>query len=214
MLTGVYEPSNPLLKSLFWDTLEEIGKACAGPWCIASDFNSILEQKEKLGGRPFTSGSICRFRRIVDELELIDLGFSGNLFTWNNWRVGQANIQERLDRGLASSIWRTILPHASVVHLPAINSDHKPIIIFTNPKVVSIPKPFLFEGMWLRDPTIGAIISLTWQNGVEMPSLPQIITKIKYTKTALKDWNKKHFGIIQTRIGEIKHWIEYLQNLP
>lgn len=48
MLTRVYGSSNPLLKSLFWDTLEEIGKACAGPWCISCDFNAILEQKENL----------------------------------------------------------------------------------------------------------------------------------------------------------------------
>lgn len=40
------------------------------------------------------------------------------------------------------------------------------------------------------------------------------MTKIKYTKITLKDWNRKHFGIVQTRIGEIKRWIDSLQNLP
>lgn len=143
-----------------------------------------------------------------------------NLLIWDSQGIYSHGITGGLDeqifkRGLIGALPTlygepTILPHESVVHLPAINSDHKPIIIFTNPKVVSIAKPFLFEGMSLRDLTIGAVISLTWQKGVEMPSLPQIMTKIKYTKTTLKDWNKKHFDIIQTRIGEIKHWIEYL----
>lgn len=211
MLTGVYDPSNPLLKSIFWDNLESIGKAY---WCIAGDFNAIIEQKEKLGGNPFASGSICRFRRIVDELELIDLGFSGNTFTWNNRRIGRANIQEMLNCGLTNSTWRTLFPHASVLHLPAINSDHKPNVILTNLKIVSRQKPFHVEAMWIRDPNVGAVISQAWQKGVEAPSLSQIMTKIKYTKVALKEWNRKHFCIVQTRIGEIKGWIECLQNLP
>lgn len=48
---------------------------------LGGDFNAILEQKEKMGGKPFTSGSQCRFKQLIDELGLIDLGFIGYPYT-------------------------------------------------------------------------------------------------------------------------------------
>lgn len=99
-LTGVYGPTNPLLKPDFWVDLRQIASTFFGPMCFAGDFNAILDQKEKIGGRTFSCGSVCRFRSLVDDLRLIDLEFSGNTFTWTNRRAGRANIQERPDRGL------------------------------------------------------------------------------------------------------------------
>lgn len=46
------------------------------------------------GDKLFTSGSVCPFRRWVDEMEMIDLGFVSYLFTWNNRRAGRSNIRK------------------------------------------------------------------------------------------------------------------------
>lgn len=40
------------------------------------------------------------------------------------------------------------------------------------------------------------------------------MSNIKLTKLALKSWNSFHFGHIQSRISEIKRYIELLQHLP
>jgi hypothetical protein len=58
---------------------------------------------------------------------MIDVGYAGNPFTWNNNRKGLENIKERLDRGLASPSWVHLHLEYSLVHLPAHNSDHHPI---------------------------------------------------------------------------------------
>ncbi|TXG73471.1 hypothetical protein EZV62_002050 [Acer yangbiense] len=44
---------------------------------------------------------ISQFKEAVDDCDLMDLGFSGPRFTWNNMRDGKDNIQEWLDRLLA-----------------------------------------------------------------------------------------------------------------
>lgn len=44
LLTGVYEPANPILKPNFWSSIEAIGNAYEGPWCIIGDFNVILDK--------------------------------------------------------------------------------------------------------------------------------------------------------------------------
>lgn len=38
----------------------------------------------------------------MEDHGLMDLGFEGHPFTWNNKRGGLENIQERLDRGIAN----------------------------------------------------------------------------------------------------------------
>lgn len=72
-ITRVYGLTNPLLKPEFWDKLNCIGVSFDGSWCLPEDFNALLEKKDKLGGRNFTSGSICRFRKMIDDNGLLNL---------------------------------------------------------------------------------------------------------------------------------------------
>lgn len=65
-LTRVYGPVNPYLKPALWDDLKYISDSFTSPWCLAGDFDIILEQKDKLVGQPFTSESQCRFRNLVN----------------------------------------------------------------------------------------------------------------------------------------------------
>jgi hypothetical protein len=46
----------------------------------------ILSQSKKYGGRPFFCSSNDPFHSFLDSFGMVDLGFSGNLFTWSNKR--------------------------------------------------------------------------------------------------------------------------------
>lgn len=56
----------------------------------------------------------------------MDMGFSGNQFTWTNAREDMALIQERLDRTLFNASWLETLPQTQVTHLPRSYSNHCP----------------------------------------------------------------------------------------
>lgn len=62
------------------------------------DFNSIVSQSENIGGLHFASSSNNNFSSTLNNLALINLGFRGYPFTWNNKRAGLENIQQRIDR--------------------------------------------------------------------------------------------------------------------
>ena len=96
------------------------------------------------------------------DLGALDLGYSGNKFTWAKGRWGSATIKERLDRGLASISWRLVFPKASVQHLGALNSDHLPILLDTNPNDCFSPCPFRFEAAWIWDERCQEVIEQAW----------------------------------------------------
>ena len=52
------------------------------------------------------------------------MGFHGNIFTWDNGRLGEDLVLERLDRVCANMEWRDMFPHDKVSHLQVSYSDH------------------------------------------------------------------------------------------
>lgn len=102
MFSCIHAPSSWADKPGFWESISQIGHSFVGPSMIIGDFNAILSQVDKSGGRPFASSSSDPFFSFVHSNALVDLGFVGNPFTWNNQRLGVANIKERLDRSFAN----------------------------------------------------------------------------------------------------------------
>lgn len=106
-----------------------------------------------MGGNLRSWEDMRKFQDTMIDCSLGDLGWNGYPYTWTNGRLGEHNIQERIDRFLANEEWRNSYPHSKVQHLPRIQSDHAPIII----RVLKDPverekenkrKIFRFEHMW------------------------------------------------------------------
>ncbi|KAK3042146.1 hypothetical protein RJ639_001266 [Escallonia herrerae] len=175
------------------------------------DFNEILAANEKRGGKPFASPSNGGLISVIREKGLVDLGFSGNPFTWTNKRPLQANIRERLDRGFGNTQWCVLFPNASIKHLPAVNSDHKPILLNTSGSSHSEPKPFKFLSYWTRDSTCGLIVKHAWNQPTTGTPPFILCQKLRNTRKALKSWNHSYFGHIQTKIKVLSEAIDQVQ---
>jgi hypothetical protein len=214
LLTCVYGPPVYKNKSLFWNSLMDVGKDHYGPWLCIGDFNMILSQSDKYGGKPYASSSIDVFHGFMDSFGMIDLRFSGNLFIWTNRRRNHHLIKERLDRGIANPLWVQLFPHYSVQHLPTHSSDHNPILLNTIPTDLTLPYPFRFEEFWTFDPSCGSTISSAWINHIAGSPQYILTKKLKSTKSALKSWNLNCFGNIQNRISHTLSQLDHIQQSP
>lgn len=67
-------------------------------------------------------------------------------------------------------------------------------------------RPFRFETMWMLDPETGFVIQDAWTKGSSFVSI------LKTTKVALKEWNRKSFGHLQSAIQKLKRLILGLQS--
>ncbi|XP_059446389.1 uncharacterized protein LOC132177930 [Corylus avellana] len=167
LVSCIYAPASFSGCHDFWPFLSDLGNSFGGPWLLKGDFNSVLSPAEKSGGCNFGSSSQGEFVDFVQYNALVDLGFFGNKFTWSNHRSGKANIQERLDRGLANQQWVHLFPNAVINHLPASQSDHCPILLSTEGSYQNIPKPFRFEAFWTHDKSSFSVVVEAWMAEVE-----------------------------------------------
>ncbi|KAL2926793.1 Large terminase protein-like protein UL15b [Bienertia sinuspersici] len=108
---------------------ERVVKKMATESRLQGDFNLMLSSEEKYGGDDFSAIEADIFCDALRECNLNDLGFIGHEYTWNNNRGGVNNIQERLDRFVATESWKSIYPCAYVSHLEQLRSDHLPILL-------------------------------------------------------------------------------------
>lgn len=108
------------------------------------DFNEVLDQTEKSEGQKVTGNNNFLLRKFLNDVHVLDIGFSRNTFTWCNRRSGLANIRERLDRVMVSTEWRTSFSNASILHLNALQLNHAPILLNLFLDHPNLPKPFKF----------------------------------------------------------------------
>lgn len=194
--------------------MDDLANVFAGPWVVIWDINSVISQSDKIGGRSVTSSSSGGLNRIIADHGLIDLGFKGHPYTWNNGRVGGANIQAQQDHGFANDVWRLLFPEATIIHLAAIQSDHRPLLLKLYKSEVFPPRPFRFESMWTLDQSVIDKIHEAWNTPIGGSPLHQIVCSLKNTKLALKLWNKTIFGRVQTLINDTRLQIAANQDAP
>ena len=87
-----------------WEMIRGLSQKFSLPWLYASDFDEILKSHEKLGGVPRRESEMRAFQNMVDECELVDLGYTGLKFMWRGTRPC-GFVLERLDRAFANSAW-------------------------------------------------------------------------------------------------------------
>ncbi|PON47423.1 Endonuclease/exonuclease/phosphatase [Trema orientale] len=152
-----------------WDLIRRLALMSTQPWCCLGDFNAILCHDEKLGGSKKSNLSMNRFHRVLENCGLSDLGFEGDMITWNNGRGDVANVQERLDRRVATLEWRSLFLGYKLSHLDLWGSDHRVILLDIYPSLggtvcSSSRRGFRFEPAWLCDDKCIEVVARSWQS--------------------------------------------------
>lgn len=149
LLVCFYKSPYHSKKKKAWGNLFALLEAHHGPWACISDFNFIMNDNEQSGGKKGRTLATNYLKELLLEFNVVDLGYSGNKFTWAKGKWGSAAIKKRLDRGVVSISWRLAHPKDSITHLGAIKFAHTPILLDTNPSNSFAHRPFRFEAVWL-----------------------------------------------------------------
>ena len=91
------------------------------------------------------------FVEFIDNCYLMELESFELLYTWFNKRRESFSIFEKLDRVFTNDQWILHFRDARVENLPIIGSDHGPIVLHLDKKIVDLKaKPFRCEEFWFH----------------------------------------------------------------
>ncbi|XP_026390894.1 uncharacterized protein LOC113286516 [Papaver somniferum] len=103
-----YASTNKSCRKRVWDEMNGVAEIPNSEWLVMGDLSTIGSQQEKSP----TVSQLDELRNVINDCGLVDLGAHGPKWTWNNKRMGMANIKERLDRALANPQWCSRFPKA------------------------------------------------------------------------------------------------------
>ncbi|PKU59819.1 hypothetical protein MA16_Dca027794 [Dendrobium catenatum] len=150
------------------------------------------------------------FNDMIMNCNLIDIGFSGNNFTWN-----RGNLWQRLDRVLFNNDWVNVFNATKVVHLSRTLSNHSPLFINDNFNSAGSNSCFRFQNMWLAHDSFINVVHNNWSAPVfpddSISGMRRLWAKLKRLKMVLNWWNKNVFKNIFSNIKEVEEKINALE---
>ncbi|KAH7834427.1 hypothetical protein Vadar_015903 [Vaccinium darrowii] len=203
-MVGIYASTNLSERRGLWRHLAHILVSTQEPCVIAGDFNCIFTNEEKSGRVDKEEWELIDFQRFMDDNDLIDIGFVGYPFTWNNKRGGRANIRMRLDRALVNPRWRSDFPLGSLHHLPSGGSDHCPILLRFGAARARGPSRFIFYSRWTSKEACGNIVRTCWAKKFVGSRWYCILQKLRLCRRKLRHWRANQQLNSQSRMKELQ----------
>ncbi|KAA3478990.1 reverse transcriptase [Gossypium australe] len=122
---------------------------------------------EKKGGLPREEKRMEAFRNVLEDCQLMDVGYSGNWFT-----------------GVANVNWISRFPETTIKHLVHSTSNHCPLLITTtNEGDTNRWETFRFEAWWFLEESFESIVKAKWESATG-----NLLQKLEYIKSELGKW--------------------------
>ncbi|XP_031131888.1 uncharacterized protein LOC116033272 [Ipomoea triloba] len=203
IMTGFYGFPERSRRNAAWDLLRTLAGRSTLPWVVLGDFNDLLFQHEKRGGKTHLDGLLRGFGETLDDCGLIQLPMQGHQFTWGRGKGTQEWMEERLDKVLARADWCDSLPAASVSNILTRNSDHSALFLGVKERGVSTfdtHRQFRFEMAWIHDEGCRQQVEVTWQEGRG----DGLMDCLQYCGMKLQCWGGDHFHKFGDKIRRLK----------
>ncbi|XP_015161044.1 uncharacterized protein [Solanum tuberosum] len=207
--TFVYAKCKDHLRRPLWDRMLDHANATTNsPWCAVGDYNVITSIDEKLGGVPYNMEKSLEFIAVIEACGLMDLGFSGQKFTWSNNRGIHSRVWKRLDRAMVNDPWLEQMPQTTIIHLPSVGSDHCPLLMEMNNRSEDHTKYFKFLNCWADQPNFLDIVQACWDREQEGNSMWKFHQKLKRLARTISSWSKEEFGDIFIKVKEYENRVK------
>ena len=190
-----------------WESLRTISNSINDPWCVMGDFNSILNQEDRIGGTIVTESETKDFAECILYCGLQEFSFEGAFYTWNN-----KHIWSKFDRALHNNLWYAQLDFTHVHFISQGLSDHSPIHV-SFPKCLKPKYSFQFCDMWAKDKDFKGLVRSSMsqpQKGSDQGHLQQVLKRLVYP---LKQLSRSKYADIYEQQQKARDQLMQIQQL-
>lgn len=128
-VTFVYGEAQVNERYKTWDMLRGIAGTSTLPWAVIGDFNEVIHGYEHDGVGNRSQAQMDAFRDALDTCGLMDIGYTGNKWTFERKVTGGTFTRVRLDRCVATAEWLLSYPDAILEHKNSASSDHSALLL-------------------------------------------------------------------------------------
>lgn len=184
------------------------------PWLMLGDFNQVLLPQEHSNPPSLNIDRRMRdFGSCLSEMELSDLVFKGNSFTWWN-KSSIRPIAKKLDRILANDSWCNLYPSSHGLFGNLDFSDHVSCGVVLEANGISAKRPFKFFNFLLKNEDFLNVVMDNWfSTNVVGSSMYRVSKKLKAMKKPIKDFSRLNYSGIELRTKEAHELLITCQNL-
>ncbi|GMJ08752.1 hypothetical protein HRI_004544400 [Hibiscus trionum] len=156
LLTVVYANSHIQYMRFLWDQLSAIKPRDNQQWLIGGHLD------DHHGGQTRRHCVSKDFQGFVFTNALLEVDFKGPRFTWV-----RGDLYERLDRCLVNMACSDTYSNTLVNHLDRIDSDHRPLLLSTDPLASKLgERPFRFVPACQDSAEFVAVLKNSWEEGL------------------------------------------------
>lgn len=142
-LTIIYAHNQLDCRRKLWQDLIDLSQYIQGAWLLIGDYNNVLKIEDRIGGNSVHAYEFQDLSAMMDTVDLFEHDTIGNHFTWTNKHV-QGVIYSRIDRALCNQSWFTQYPNCKIEVLDAHISDHNPLLVQMECRIVMPTSVFKF----------------------------------------------------------------------
>jgi hypothetical protein len=154
------------------------------------------------------------FQDAVAECGLMDLGYTGLSYTWDNRQEGARNVKVRLDRAFGDHRFLDMMGDSLVRVVPTVFSDHAGVLIEVRDNAKNnCPGPrkakqFRYENMWQRHDAYFDFVNQAWDPGPGEGDLLSVASSLSNLQTAFGRWDRDVFGSVRKNLRRLKTNLE------
>lgn len=188
-----------------WEKLTRLGLTRQNQtWFVLGDFNEILGNHEKDGGRIRPESSFTEFRSMMRTSDLVDLPAIGDRFSWVGQR-GQHLVKCCLDRTMANSTWFGDYSASQTEYLEIGESDHRPLVTYIRSEAGEPRRTFRFDSRMIDKEGFQNTVQRGW-NGTGQTQLLQVplCQRIARCRKHISQWKKTNRNNAEEKIGLLR----------
>ncbi|KAL6227499.1 hypothetical protein ACLB2K_001456 [Fragaria x ananassa] len=192
--TFIYGPPYQEDKEDFWNEWSFRDKGDSIPWLVIGDLNELLSQQECIGDADWDY-HIRRFLgSFINSNNLLDVGFSGPVFTWTRKAFGRIILKSVwIERLFQLSGWF----HGQILQLLtwSVGYDHCPILFSLGLKENRIGPGFKFESYWVDEVEIVPIVRACWGFNSSKSYIDNWNSNLTLCAAKLRQWHCTRFPV-------------------